>query len=181
MSVNKENYYFLKQHFLWPSLIFVVVAYVFELHQLDLIVADWFYTLEGHQWSLKNHYLMKIVLHDKAQNISKLLGLLFLVLAISSHFYQRLSPYKKGLWLLFISFAVSAALVAIGKSISHVDCPWDLQRYGGTRPYLPIFDAHPGNYKFGRCFPSGHASGGYGLIGLYFFFSTTNQNGNGWV
>jgi membrane-associated PAP2 superfamily phosphatase len=170
MSISIKQFQFFKQHFLWPLLIFVIIVYVFEVFQLDLIIADWFYIIEGHQWSLRNHYLTKIILHDRAQNLSKLLGVSFLLLAISSHFVRRLVPYERGLWLLFLSFSISAAIVAIGKSITHVDCPWDIQRYGGARPYLSLFDAHTGGFKFGRCFPSGHASGGYGLLGLYFFF-----------
>ena len=163
------HYSFIERHFLLPTFLFLFTVIIYELYDFDLIVADWLYALEGNQWLLRSHYITKIVLHDRAQDLSKLIGVLFLILAILSHFIQRLSPYKKGLWLLFITFAVSAALVAIGKAISHVDCPWDLQRYGGTRPYLRNFDTHPGTYKFGRCFPSGHASGGYGLVGIYFF------------
>lgn len=33
-----------------------------------------------------------------------------------------------------------------------------MQRYGGTLPYLKIFDALPPGIRPGHCFPAGHAS-----------------------
>ncbi len=170
MSVSVKQFMFFKQHFLWPSILFITSVFIIEIFQLDLILADWIYALEGHQWLLRNHYITKIILHDRVQDFSKLLGLSLLLLAISSHFNQRLKPYNRGLWMIFLSFSISAIIVGILKSVTHVDCPWDLQRYGGSRLYYFIPDIHQSTYKFGRCFPSGHASGGYGLIGLYFFF-----------
>ncbi len=166
MSVDR----FWRQHLLWPLTLFVAVALVLERSQLDLMVADGLYALEGGQWALKNHFVLSSVLHDAAQNLSRIIGVVFLALAIGSRFSRRLAPYGRGFWLLFAAVAGSAIIVSIIKALSHVDCPWDLLRYGGSRPYLPIFAPHPGEYPEGRCFPSGHAGAGYGLVALYFFF-----------
>ncbi|MCF1430457.1 MAG: phosphatase PAP2 family protein [Shewanella sp.] len=55
------------------------------------------------------------------------------------------------------------------KIVTHVNCPWDLLRYGGSQPYVPTFQALPDNVKPGRCFPAGHAAGGYAWVALFFF------------
>jgi membrane-associated PAP2 superfamily phosphatase len=49
-----------------------------------------------------------------------------------------------------------------------MDCPWDLTRYGGSRPYFGLFDDKPDYLPRGRCFPGGHSSAGFALFGLYF-------------
>ena len=147
----------------------MVLALLIEWSHFDLFVADWVYAMEGRQWQLREHFVSSALLHEGGRSLVQLIGLALLLLAITSSFNARLAPYKRGLWMLFMTLALGPALVAIAKAFTHVDCPWDLIRYGGTLPYLPIFEPHPGDYDYGRCFPSGHASGGYGLIGLYFF------------
>lgn len=59
----------------------------------------------------------------------------------------------------------------MSKELTHVDCPWDLLRYGGENPYLKLFDPHPGNYKYGKCFPAAHAGVGHTFVALYFFLA----------
>jgi membrane-associated PAP2 superfamily phosphatase len=156
-------------HLLLPLLVFSVLVIAIELTHFDLVLADWLFRLEGLHWRLKDHVITSGVLHEMGQHVSRLIGLALLLLAIGSHALPRLAPYRRGLWLLFLTLALGSLVVSVLKSLTHVDCPWDLQRYGGTRPYLSLYAAHPGNYAYGQCFPAGHASGGYGLLGLYFF------------
>jgi len=51
-----------------------------------------------------------------------------------------------------------------------MNCPWDIARYGGQHPYLSLFEYHSEIGRYGKCFPAGHASGGYAFLSLYFFF-----------
>ena len=49
-------------------------------------------------------------------------------------------------------------------------CPWDIRRYGGDVCYVQLFEHHPADdtpNRRGNCFPAGHASGGFALIGLF--------------
>ena len=55
------------------------IVSIFEIYHFDLIIADWFYTLEGNKWTLRDHYVTKIILHDRAQEFSKLLCFIFLL------------------------------------------------------------------------------------------------------
>jgi membrane-associated PAP2 superfamily phosphatase len=58
------------------------------------------------------------------------------------------------------------------KSRSDIYCPWAITRYGGEAPYIHFFDSLPPGMPpdCGKCFPAGHASGGFALIGLYYLF-----------
>ena len=56
------------------------------------------------------------------------------------------------------------------KSMSHHSCPWDLVEYGGKAVSYPLFSAIPADSGPGRCFPGGHASSGFMVMGLFFAF-----------
>lgn len=66
--------------------------------------------------------------------------------------------------------ALSALLVplviSLLKQASVAHCPWDLARYGGTEPYLRLFDALPFGVQAGHCLPAGHASSALWLLSL---------------
>lgn len=66
--------------------------------------------------------------------------------------------------------ALSALLVPLVisalKQTSIAHCPWDLARYGGTEPYLRLFDALPFGVPAGHCLPAGHASSALWLVSL---------------
>jgi membrane-associated PAP2 superfamily phosphatase len=70
---------------------------------------------------------------------------------------------------LLLAAALGSTAVSLLKSITHVDCPWDLLRYGGTRAMpTSLFAAQPPGTPSGACFPAGHASAGYAWVALYF-------------
>jgi membrane-associated PAP2 superfamily phosphatase len=54
------------------------------------------------------------------------------------------------------------------KTITNVDCPWDLLPFGGKFPYEHLFADRPDGLRHARCFPAAHASSGYSLMALYF-------------
>ena len=52
--------------------------------------------------------------------------------------------------------------------ITNVDCPWDLQSFGGRFSYVHLFAARPAGLRQAYCFRAAHASSGYALMALYF-------------
>jgi membrane-associated PAP2 superfamily phosphatase len=55
------------------------------------------------------------------------------------------------------------------KDVTNVFCPRQNRRYGGDVPYVRVFERYPEGdrpARRGKCFPAGHASGGFALIGL---------------
>lgn len=70
------------------------------------------------------------------------------------------------LWASALAMGLGPALVAGLKDINTHVCPWSLTGFGGTAAYsaqwfVPLADA-------GRCFPGGHAAGGFSLVALMF-------------
>ncbi|GGB80254.1 hypothetical protein GCM10011352_02440 [Marinobacterium zhoushanense] len=63
-------------------------------------------------------------------------------------------------------------LVALAKQMTGVECPWNLQPFGGTQVYLPLLQQLLQGGGDGVCFPAGHASAGYAWLALYFAAKT---------
>lgn len=58
--------------------------------------------------------------------------------------------------------------VASVKYFSTTSCPWDLQEFGGTVPYVWHWTLRVSDGGGGRCFPAGHASTGFAFLAGYF-------------
>lgn len=161
---------FWRSHLLWPMLVFISLYWVIEAAHLDLLMADWLYAMEGGSWSLKTNLVTSTILHTGGRKLVVFLLLLIILGALFSFWLDRLKPYRLKLLYLMVALPLPPLLVGYIKQLSHVDCPWNLLRYGGENPYLSLFQPHPGTFEYGQCFPSAHASGGYTLVALYFFF-----------
>lgn len=157
-------------YFQWlaPLPLFILAVLLLEFFNLDLWVADKLYALEGAHWNLKDSWLLETVMHKDGKNFVVLLVLCSFAALASTWFSPRMRHYRGGLGYLVASVAISLVLISTLKNLTHIPCPWDLQRYGGAQPYIPVFHALFGAGS-GRCFPAGHASGAYAWVALYFF------------
>ena len=60
-------------------------------------------------------------------------------------------------------------LAGIGKKSTNIFCPAEIRRYGGDVAYAKLCEPFPAAdrpARRGGCFPAGHASGGFALMGL---------------
>lgn len=67
-----------------------------------------------------------------------------------------------------LTLVLGSGLVTILKETTNVDCPWDLEIFGGDRPHVLPWALKPAEVPRGKCFPGGHSSGAFGLFSLYF-------------
>lgn len=157
------------KHLCVPLGIFTMVVLSVEIFGLDLWLADRIYVLPGNAWTLRNSWLTRDLIHDGGRLLAGFMAVSLLVLALASSYVTRLRSWRRGLWYLVASILVSGLAVNLLKEITHIDCPWDLLRYGGEFPYVRNFERHPGTFPYGACFPAGHASAAYAWIGVYYF------------
>ncbi|MEJ2489584.1 MAG: phosphatase PAP2 family protein, partial [Sulfurovaceae bacterium] len=83
--------------------------------------------------------------------------------------------YKRGLLIVLLSMMLVPATVGTLKTTTKVPCPHDIVHYGGSYPDVKVLDAYPKDFLHKsnvRCWPAGHASGGFALMSLYFLFKT---------
>lgn len=140
---------------------------------IDYWWADKLFAAQGHAWNLRSHPLTQTLLHQGGKDASAALWLLVVVGLVWSCIDARLAHWRRPLAYL-VSVTVVAALVVAGiKSVSGMDCPWDLVRYGGDRAFVGLFEPRPATMPAAACFPAGQASAGYAWVTLYFFLLVT--------
>jgi len=75
--------------------------------------------------------------------------------------------------LIFIVAFMVPLMVSGLKGITNVPCPKNIVHYGGNHPYVTVLKKYPQYFRQGkkmRCYPAGHASGGFALLSLFFLF-----------
>lgn len=159
---------FLLRYLLLPALPFLALVLLLDLAAVDLLVADWIYEASGGAWTLRDAWLTSDVVHEGGRQLVALALLLLLALLVASHWHLPLKPWRRSLCYLLLSALLAGLAVNLLKRLTHMDCPWDLLRYGGEYPYIPLFEPHPDTFRHGACFPAGHASAGYAWFGLFF-------------
>jgi membrane-associated PAP2 superfamily phosphatase len=151
---------------------------LFQFTNLDLRVQDHIYDFANHRWPLDKQDTLPRILFYTGPKIALgiMAGVVLVWLLLPTRWRpaalrQRELPWpNRRLWFLLLCVAVIPATIGFMKSRSDLYCPWSIDRYGGDRPHLHFFDPLPPGYPpdCGECFPAGHASGGFALLGLYY-------------
>lgn len=160
---------FLGRHLLIPLLLAVAASVVLMAGNGDQWLADHIYRWEGSRWAFKDAWWTTHVIHRGGKNLSTLAGVLVMLALLRACLDARWKALRRPLLYLLLAVGLSTGLVALLKSMTQMDCPWDLQRYGGLHPFIGLFEARPELLGRAACFPAGHASAGYSWVALYFF------------
>ncbi len=142
-----------------------------EATSIDLWVQDHFYDFEHGRWLVDAaDPLGRLLFYDgpKILIILTALGLLALVLG-PARWRERWRLERRGLGIAILTVVTVPALAGIGKEVTNIFCPAQIRRYGGDVPYVKLCGVYPTGdqpERRGRCFPAGHASGGFALLGL---------------
>lgn len=158
-------------HALLPLLLLAVGVALFEWTDLDLRFSDPFYDAIHRIWPAKHSWWAETLIHRRGRDLVMVTGLGALVGWAVSFFSSRLRPRRRALLFFALSIGLCTGTVALGKELTNRHCPWDYQRYGGEVPYARLFEDSPQACSDGgRCFPAGHAAGGFAMMNGYFLF-----------
>lgn len=158
---------------LWPAL-FALAAVLagFEFTDLDLAVQDRFFDFETRRWAVDAQDPLGRALFYTGPKVALIipLGLAVLACAVGpARWRDRLRFDRRDVWVAFLTLATVPILAGLGKQHSDTFCPSEIRRYGGDVPYVKLcapYPAHDRPDRLGHCFPAGHASGGFALLGL---------------
>lgn len=164
---------FVLAHFWLPLSVFAVLTLLLMPGQGDLWIADRLYALQGNRWAFRHAFLTDTIIHAAGRDLSMMAWLVVVAAWLVARTRAGLQHWRGPLAYLAVSTLLATAVVAWIKSWSNMDCPWDLLRYGGERPYVGLLGLRPVGLSRGACFPAGHASAGYAWLSLYFFFRGT--------
>lgn len=160
---------FLRRHLLLPLAALLLASVALMAGNGDQWLADLLYRAEGGQWALRDAWVTSDLLHRGGKHLSTSAAVLASLALLRSCIDARWKPLRRPLLYLLLALGLSTGVVALLKSWTQMDCPWDLQRYGGANAFIGLFEARPAALGRTACYPAGHASAGYGWVALYFF------------
>ena len=158
-------------HLRAPLAAFVVLAAVFATTPLDVAIARAVFFDPAHaQWIGTGNWMINDLAHTGGRWAVRALIALSLALWIATYVEPDWRGMRRPAACFTISALLSIGVVGLLKTLTNVDCPWDLAPFGGRFPYIELFGDRPDALRAGRCFPAAHASSGYALLALYFTF-----------
>jgi membrane-associated PAP2 superfamily phosphatase len=147
---------------------------IFEFSDLDILIQNYFF--KNNSWILdRNNKFLKFVFYD---GIKKLIIFFFvLVLLTLLFFYKKpfLKKYKRALIIILLSGILTPSIVGTLKAATNMPCPKNLSYYGANYPHVKLFSKYIDSFhqqKRIRCWPAGHASGGFALMSLILLFNS---------
>lgn len=149
-----------------PSLVIIFALWIIASLGLDLRIADSFYSAPMGGFPARHDYLLEQVLHHGGDRVIIVVGVMAMMLALLSLIRPRWHKYRRPAVLVVVAMGVTTGLVAVAKHLTNVDCPWALTRYGGDRPYVPLFADRPDALPRGECFPGAHSAGAFSLMSV---------------
>ena len=157
-------------------LLLVFVIAFFQLTDSDIYIQSFFYNFESKTWIIdKNEPILKFLLYDGLKNLLLLFGALILLSLIFLRKKSLVQEYKKGLIIVLLSAIFVPLIIGSLKAISNTPCPCNIVYFNGTYPDIKVFDSYPKDFvqpSKAKCWPAGHASGGFALMALFFLFKT---------
>lgn len=161
---------------LWPALALLAGAFaLFEFTSIDLALQDRFYDFSTRRWLVDGTAPIPRALFYTGPKIALILfalGLLALLLGPArwrAALHIPASTGRPALAAVLLTLASGPGLIGFGKAVTNIFCPSEISRYGGDVDYVRVFECYaPGRKpeRRGRCFPAGHASGGFALLSL---------------
>ena len=180
IGIHRGTSRFHYQHLWMPLAVFAALSIVLMGLHADQWLADRLYALEGNAWGLQSGHITQDLLHAGGRRVAKYAWLSVLLVFLVSFKHRPMAGWRWPLAYLLLSTLLATALVSAMKRWTHMDCPWDLVRYGGGRTYYGLFTPRPAGVRSSGCFPAGHASAGYAWVALYFFLLATRPRWRWW-
>lgn len=139
---------------------------------LDIFVQRQWYDAVRGTWFIDAtaHHAWRWLFYDGMKRGVAAAGVLSVLVFVAGLVLDRRAWVRAGL-LLALSCAATPLLVASLKAVTGIYCPRQLALFGGDAPYRHLFSASV-PVSGGRCFPGGHASGGFALTMLFFCVSS---------
>lgn len=167
------------RHFSYALVSLIVCLLWFELTPSDLWVQHFLYDTAGGHWIWsEKEPISHFVFYDGIKGLLIIFALWLLFALIFSRRWPTIRAHRSGLLIVLLSLAIVPLSVGWLKSETNVTCPKSLVEFGGDIPYVGVFESYPPDSRPAhrqRCFPAGHASGGFALMSLFFLFHSPRR------
>lgn len=155
-------------HLLWPLVLAPLLGLLFEVTPLDRVLIRFYFDPATHVFPLRDDAFLQNVMHSGMKLVVIGIGFAAFGAFLLTYLLPHWTPHRRRLLWITMGMTGGSLLVSLLKHGSTLHCPWDLAEYGGYAPFHGLFDRLPAGTAVGRCFPGGHASGGFALMAFYF-------------
>ncbi len=152
-----------------PFVLFVVAVALIAATSLDTVLARALF-YDGTRWLGAQSWWTNEFLHEGGRWAMRLVAVAALVMWGVGRFSPRRAHWKRPASYVAIAIILSTGLVGLLKSQTNVDCPSDLEGFGGARPHVGLLEDRPDDLPHAACFPAAHSSSGFALIAFYFLW-----------
>ena len=147
----------------------------FGFTSFDIQLQNLFYSFDTQAWILDKHAQpYAFIFYWGIKRLLILFAVVILVLLFLTKKYPALLlPHRKGLIIVLLSAIIVPSVSVELKSLTNMPCPKDEIYYGGDYPHTAVWERYEAPYttmKHIKCWPAGHASGGFALMSLFFLF-----------
>ena len=150
----------------------VIIILLGAVTDVDLRLADWAYDARLGVFPWRHVWLAEVASHVIVKRA--LAALAIAIIGAAAWDWWRPRPWaalrRVQLRIVALSAIAIPAIIGLLKQVSSSHCPWDIDRYGGSAPYVRLLEALPAATAPGHCMPAGHASSALWLIALAVFF-----------
>jgi len=150
-------------------IIIIITILFFAFTNVDEKTQNIFYNFHTHSWILnRDAQPWKFIFYDGIKKLLILVAIGFLV----AFFIPKFKPYKKGILIVILSAIIVPVFIGFLKKETNMPCPKNRIEYGGVYPKTYVWQHYPKNFHKSKikCWPAGHASGGFALLSLFFLF-----------
>lgn len=160
---------------LWITAVLLVGTILFfGLSGVDVWVQRHFYNPQTHQWMVDtDNEVLKFIFYDGIKRLLIVIAVLLLLGLILGWKRERMRSYRRGLIIVVLSSIVVPLAVGSLKAVSNMPCPKNLNIFDGAYPHTCVWENYTAkecHLEKQKCWPAGHASGGFALLSLVFLF-----------
>jgi membrane-associated PAP2 superfamily phosphatase len=158
-------------HLLLVPLALVGLAWQLEYGALDMAISRLLIDPSTNDFVGRNSTWLEVLGHQAARGLPFLVGGIAFAAGLAGIGVEQLRRWTAILLVLGSAMLLGPLLVNLLRGLTTQHCPIDVLAFGGVVDYAADqsgpFWARAAQ-SAGRCLPSGHASGGYALVSLYF-------------
>jgi membrane-associated PAP2 superfamily phosphatase len=174
-KISKTAYHInRKQQIVFSFCLLIAALLLCEPTGLDMLAQHSFF--HDGKWLIdRNNAMLHFLLYEGPKKAITIYGVGLLLLLLLSSFIKPLARFKtrRNLFIV-LCLATVPASIGLGKQVTDVFCPYQLEAFGGKYPYSNLFQSNQSDVK-GKCFPAGHASGGFALL-LFVLIAKNRRN-----
>jgi membrane-associated PAP2 superfamily phosphatase len=154
-----------------------VILFIGQYTDFDLAIADLYFDASQGVFPWDHTWFGRDLMHGYVKNVIVWIGYLIIAATLTDLLVPLARLTELGrvrLRVVTLAAVLEPLLVTTLKQSSNMHCPWGVDRFGGSHPFLRLLDVVPEHWQAGHCFPAGHASTAMWLSALAVLWLPSN-------